>query len=252
MHKIILLTIFLTLFVFAKDSLKDENIQILAENLEIKDDIVNATGEVVVYSPNYYITANRLVYDKINSKLELFGEVNVIKNNEVISYSQYMFLDIKNDINSLKPMLMVDNTSKLWFNAESGVKNNDLIDLDSSTLSSCDCLNPAWSISFSSGDMNTTDKWVNTYNTTLYIQNVPVFYTPYFGFPTDTTRRTGLLKPTVGYSKTEGFMYAQPIYYAPQLNYDFEYTPQIRTNRGKGNSLKYRYVDSRYSSLKIE
>lgn len=252
MYKIFLITIFLTLSVVAKDSLKDENIQILAEKLDIKDDIVNATGEVVVYSPNYYITADRLVYDKINSKLELFGEVNVIKNNEVISYSQYMFLDIKNDKNSLKPMLMVDNTSKLWFNAETGEKNNDLIDLDSSTLSSCDCLNPAWSISFSSGDMNTTDKWVNTYNTTLYIQNVPVFYTPYFGFPTDTTRRSGLLKPTVGYSKSEGFMYAQPIYYAPSLNYDFEYIPQIRTTRGKGNALKYRYVDSKYSTLNIE
>jgi LPS-assembly protein len=252
MHKILLLIICLSIFSFAKNSIKDENLQILAKNLQIKDDIINASGEVVVYSPNYYITANKLIYDKINSKLELFGEVNVIKNNEVMSYSQYMFLDIKNDKNILKPMFMLDNTSKLWFNAENSTKNKDLIDLKKSTLSSCDCLNPAWSISFSSGDMNTTDKWVNTYNTTLYIKDVPVFYTPYFGFPTDTTRRSGLLKPTVGYSETEGFVYAQPIYYAPKLNYDIQYTPQIRTNRGKGNTLKYRYVDSLYSNLEIE
>ena len=252
MHRLLLIITFLTVTLFAKDSLKDENIQILAEKLDIKDDIVNAVGEVVVYSPNYYITANRLIYDKINGKLELFDDVNIIKNNEVVSYSQYIFIDIKKDINSFKPMLMLDNTNKLWFNAKNGLKDNDNFDLRSSTLSSCDCKDPAWSISFTSGDLNTTKQWMNTYNTTLYIKDVPVFYTPYFGFPTDDTRRTGLLPPTIGYSSSEGFIYAQPIYFAPKLNYDFEYIPQIRTSRGSGHTLKYRYADSLYSKLNFE
>jgi len=252
MHRILLIITFITISLFAKDSLKDENIQILAEKLDIKDDIVNAIGDVVVYSPNYYITANRLIYDKINGKLELFDDVNIIKNNEVVSYSQYIFIDIKKDINSFKPMLMLDNTNKLWFNAKNGLKDNDNFDLKSSTLSSCDCKDPAWSISFTSGDLNTTKQWMNTYNTTLYIKDVPVFYTPYFGFPTDDTRRTGLLPPTIGYSSSEGFIYAQPIYFAPKLNYDFEYIPQIRTSRGSGHTLKYRYADSLYSKLNFE
>ena len=252
MHRIILVITFLSIVLFAKDSLQDENIQILAENLEIKNDIVNASGEVVVYSPNYYITANRLIYDKIKAKLELFGDVNIIKNEELVSYSQYIYIDIKNDINNLKPMLVVDNSNKLWFNAKKGLKTNDKYDLKNSTLSSCNCKDPAWSISFSSGDLNTTKQWMNTYNTTLYLKNVPVFYTPYFGFPTDDTRRTGLLKPTIGYSQSEGFIYAQPIYFAPQLNYDFEYIPQTRLKRGNGHTFKYRYVDSLYSKLDFE
>ena len=252
MHKLFLLLIFISTIIFAKNSLKDENIQILAETLEIRDDIVYATGEVVVYSPNYYMTANRLIYDKVKSKLELFDEVNVIKNNEVLSYSQYIYIDIQKDINNFKPMLMLDNTNKIWMNAENGYKENDLIDLKNSTLSSCDCVDPAWSISFSSGDMNTTKEWINTYNTTLYIKDIPIFYTPYFGFPTGTTRTTGLLKPTLGYSRSEGVLYAQPMFYAPHLNYDFEYIPQIRNQRGAGHTLKYRYADSLYSILNIE
>ena len=122
MYRIFLLITIITISLFAKDSLKDENIQILAEKLEVKNDIVNASGEVIVYSPNYYITANRLIYDKVNGKLELFDDVNIIKNNEVVSYSQYIFIDIKKDINSFKPMLILDNTSKLWFNAKNGLK----------------------------------------------------------------------------------------------------------------------------------
>jgi len=252
MHKTLLILFCLITVIFAKNSIKDENIQILAKNLEIKGDVVYATGEVVVYSPNYYITANRLIYDKVKSKLELFEEVNIVQNNEIVSYSQYIFIDVKNDINNFKPMLVLDNTNKIWFNAENGYKNNDYFDLKNSTLSSCDCENPAWSIGFSSGDMNTTKQWINTYNTTLYIQDVPVFYTPYFGFPTDTTRRTGLLSPVLGYSGSEGFLYGQPIFYAPELNYDLEYTPQIRTKRGSGHTLKYRFADSKYSMLNIE
>ncbi len=252
MHRILLIIILITVTLFAKDSLKDENIQILAEKLEIKNDIVNASGDVVVYSPSYYITANRLIYDKINGKLELFDDVNIIKNNEVVSFSQYIFIDIEKDINNFKPMLILDNTNKLWFNAENGLKDNDNFDLKSSTLSSCDCKDPSWSISFSTGDYNTTKQWMNTYNTTLYIKDIPVFYTPYFGFPTDNTRRSGLLRPTIGYSATEGFLYAQPIYFAPALNYDFEYIPQNRVKRGYGHALKYRYVDSLYSELSFE
>jgi len=252
MLRVFLLSLFCATLVLANKSMKDDNIQILAKNLEIKDNIVNASGEVIVYSPNYYITANRLIYDKLNARLELFENVNIIKNDEVVSYSEYMFIDINKDINNFKPMLILDKTNKIWFNAKNGLKEKDTYDLKDSTLSSCDCVDPAWSISFSSGDMNTTKQWINTYNTTLYIKNFPVFYTPYFGFPTDDTRRTGLLPPTIGYSKSEGLIYAQPIYYAPKLNYDFEYIPQIRNQRGYGNTLKYRYTDSLYSTLKIE
>lgn len=252
MYKLFLITIFLSNFILAQNSIKDEKIQILAKKLEIKNDIVNASGEVVVYSENYYITANRLIYDKINQKLELFDDVNIIKNNEVISYSEYIFIDVEKDINNFKPMLMLDNSKKIWVNAKNGLKNKDYIDLKISTLSSCDCKNPAWSINFSSGDFNTTKQWINTYNTTLYIQDIPVFYTPYFGFPTDDTRRSGLLKPTIGYSESDGLLYAQPIYFAPTVNYDFEYIPQIRDNRGHGHALKYRYTDSLYSNLNIE
>lgn len=252
MLRVFIFTICMAVSMFAKHSIKDENIQILAEKLDVKNDIINASGKVIVYSPEYYITAKRLVYDKLNAKLELFGDVNIVKNNEIVNFSQYIFIDIKNDINSFKPMLTLDNSNQLWFNAENGIQDKDNFDLNNSTLSSCDCEDPTWSIGFSSGDYNTTKQWINTYNTTLYIKDFPVFYTPYFGFPTDNTRRTGLLIPTIGYSQSQGFEYAQPIYYAPQDNYDIEYIPQVRTNRGYGHTLKYRYADSLYSNLKLE
>jgi LPS-assembly protein len=230
----------------------DDYLQIVAQDLETKDEVVSANGNVLVYSQNYYITANKLIYDKKSSKLELFGDVHVVKNDETISFSQYLFVDVKKDTKNIKPVLMVDRQSKLWFNSTNTENISDNYELGSTTLSSCDCKDPAWSIGFTSGDYNTTKQWINTYNTTLYINDYPVLYTPYFGFTTNKTRRTGLLKPTFGINKGEGILYAQPLYYAPQLNYDFEYIPQIRTSRGYGHAFKYRYADSLYSTLKFE
>jgi len=230
----------------------DENIQIIAKNLNSKDKVITATGDVVVFSKNYYITSKKLIYNKKKRTIKFFNDVNLIKNNQQISFSQYLFIDLNKKLKIIKPMLMLDNKSQLWFNSTDTHSNKSLYNLKNSTLSSCDCVDPAWSIGFSSGDYDTKKRWVNTYNTTLYIDDFPVLYTPYFGFSTDKTRRTGLLPPIIGISKDEGFIFAQPIYYAPKLNYDLELIPQMRTNRGKGLYFNYRYKDSAYSDLKLK
>jgi len=250
--KLALLLLFISTLLSAKTFTDEEFLQIVAETLDTNNNIVNAQGNVVVYSPTFYITAKKLLYDKKNSKLELFGDVNLVKNNDTISFSQYLFMDLKTKVNKIKPAIFIDNEAKLWFNATNAQATQNNYDLTSSTLSSCDCKDPSWSIKFSSGDYNKENQWVNTYNTRLYIKDIPVLYTPYFGFPTDRTRRSGLLKPTIGFSQNEGFLYAQPIYFAPKDNFDFEYIPQNRVKRGTGQALKYRYKDSLYSSLKIE
>ncbi len=252
MHRFFLYFIFFTYTLVNAAEFTDENIQIVAKNLNTKDNIITAVGDVVVFSQNYYITSKKLIYDKTNATIELFDDVNLIKNNQQVSFSQYLFIDNNKEIKKITPMLMLDNKSQLWFNSSDTDATKNTYNLNNSTMSSCDCSNPAWSLSFTSGDYDTEEKWVNTYNTTLFINNFPIIYTPYFGFSTDKTRRTGLLPPTIGISKDEGFVYAQPIYYAPQSNYDMEFIPQIRTDRGGGIYFNYRYKDSAYSYLKFE
>jgi LPS-assembly protein len=146
----------------------------------------------------------------------------------------------------------MDNTSNIWSNSKEANKDKDVITLENSILSSCDCIDPIWSIRSSSSDYDTEAMWMNTYNPRLYVKNVPVFYLPYFGFPTDTTRRTGLLLPTMGYSSSEGFLYSQPIFIAPADDYDIELIPQIRTQRGYGSYANFRYADSPDSMLNVK
>lgn len=230
---------------------ENEKFQVIANNLNTKNNILVAKGDVVVFSPKYYITAQKIIHDKDKNTLELFDDVIIVKNNNVQTKSDYAFLDLNNDDLYQNPNIFYEEKSQIWINSKDADKKNDLIELGKSILSSCDCDDPDWSIRSTSMDYDTKDMWINTYNTTLYVKDFPVIYTPYLGFSTDTRRRTGLLIPLLGYSSTEGFFYNQPIYFAPAPNYDIEVIPQIRTSRGYGSYFYFRYADSPDSMLRI-
>ncbi len=229
----------------------NEKFQIIANNVNSENDNIIATGNVVIFSSSYYASAKKVIYNQKNDTFEFFDDVLIIKDNKIQTQSDYAFLDNKNSILYQKPSLIFENAGNIWINSKKSQKNNEIITLEDSILSSCNCEDPAWSIKSSSSQYNSETKWFHSFNTRLYIKNIPILYTPYFGFSTDRTRRTGLLLPTVGYSKHEGSVYAQPIFVAPASNYDFEIIPQIRTKRGKGIYGYFRMVDSKYSNLNI-
>ena len=252
MYKKIVASLVITSSLLYSQEIKNEKFQLISKDINTKDNIVIATGDVVVFSPTYYLSADKIIYNKDNETFELFDNVLIIKDNSVQTQSEYAFVDLKKDAFNQNPMFLYENKDKIWMNSNTSVKETEIIQLDSTILSSCDCLDPIWSIRASSADYNTDDKWINTYNPRLYIKNVPVFYSPYLGFSADKTRRTGLLIPTVGYSSSEGLYYSQPMFFAPTQNYDFELVPQIRTNRGYGSYLYYRYADSQDSILQMK
>ena len=253
MHKIVVSLALASLLIQANaEELNMEKLQLVAKDVDTKNNIITAVGDVVAYSPTYYLSSDKMVYDKDREILELFDNVLIIKDNKIQTQSNYAYVDMKNDIINQDPVFLMDNSSNIWSNSKEANKDKDLITLENSILSSCDCIDPIWSIRSSSSDYDTEAMWMNTYNPRLYIKNVPVFYLPYFGFPTDTTRRTGLLLPTMGYSSSEGFLYSQPIFIAPADNYDIEIIPQIRTQRGYGSYANFRYADSPDSMLNLK
>ena len=252
MYKKIIASLVITSSLLCAEEIKNEKFQLISKDINTKENIVIATGDVVVFSPTYYLSADKIIYNKDNETFELFNNVLIIKDNSIQTQSEYAFVDLKNDAFTQNPMFLYESKDKIWMNSNTSTKETKIVELDSTILSSCDCLDPIWSIRASSADYNTEDKWINTYNPRLYIKDIPVFYSPYLGFSADKTRRTGLLIPTIGFSSGEGLYYSQPIFYAPAQNYDLELVPQIRTNRGYGSYLYYRYADSQDSILEMK
>lgn len=247
-----MLKLFLLIIIFLGFLKADtEKFQVIAENVKSENNIMIATGNVVIFSPTYYITGQRVIYDKEKGTFELFDDVLILKDNNVQMKSDYAFLDVNTDDLYQTPNMFFEQANSVWINSKDSQKTQDLIVLDDAILSSCDCVDPDWSIRVSDAKYDVKDKWINTYNTRLYFKEIPIFYTPYLGFSTDKTRRTGLLTPTIGYSSSEGGFYTQSLFIAPAANYDIELRPQYRAKRGSGLYAYVRYADSIDSVLKI-
>jgi len=243
MRKLFLLLLFVgTLFA-------SDKVEIYASKLtSSQNGIVNASGGVSVIYKEYILTADRARYDKRSGELELFGNIRANHAGKYKVLGKYARLNIAKKERLFKPFYMIDNKSDVWMSGDAGYASKEEIDISSGVVSGCNPVDPLWTMEFSSSDYDTESMWINLYNMRLYIDDIPVLYTPYFGYSLDTTRRTGLLKPSVGYSNDEGFYYQQPFYIAEQNWWDLELLPQIRTQRGAGIYTKFRFIDSKVSS----
>ena len=66
MHKKILLSLLLSSSLISSQELRNERFQLVAKNVDSVENIVTASGEVVIYSPSYYLSANKVIYNKEN------------------------------------------------------------------------------------------------------------------------------------------------------------------------------------------
>jgi LPS-assembly protein len=225
-----------------------DKVEIYATSMNSENNIVKAQGEVTVIYKDYFLTANEALYDRDSGELKLFGNVRANYNNQYKILGKSAKLNIKNKDKAFEPFYLLEKKSQVWISASKCSAKSEIMSISSGTLSGCDPNNPLWTMDFSSSKYNEKTQWLDIYNARLYIYDIPVFYTPYFGYPLDKTRRTGLLLPKLGFSNEEGFYYEQPIYIAEDNWWDLELNPQVRTTRGEGIYTTYRFVDSKYSN----
>ncbi|QPH96151.1 LPS-assembly protein LptD [Campylobacter concisus] len=221
-----------------------QDVQLLADDVKQDKGIVTANKNVVVYSQEYLVTVDCAVYDQNSSVIELFGNVNMMKGKDEVSRSNYAKLNLKNNNAAFESLFMMNKDMEVWMRSDESSSDSEYYRVRKAMVSSCNVQDPDWSITSSSAMLNKQSKFLHLFNPVFRIANVPVFYLPYFGFSTDTTRRTGLLPPELGYGKSEGFYYKQPVYFAPYNEWDLEFDPQIRTNRGAGIYGAFRFTDS--------
>ncbi|SFV54812.1 Outer membrane protein Imp, required for envelope biogenesis / Organic solvent tolerance protein precursor [hydrothermal vent metagenome] len=239
-----MLKFLLFLLLFFSFANADDKVAIYATTLSSKNGIVEANGGVSVSYKDYLLTANRATYNRKTGDLQLYDNIRVDKNGQYKILGNYAKLNIAKKEKSFRPFFMLDRKSQVWMSADRGNSKNEDITISSGVVSGCNPINPLWTIEFDSSDYNAKTKWVNLYNARLYIYDIPLFYTPYFGYSLDTTRRTGLLTPSLGLSSSEGLYVQQPLYIAEQNWWDLELLPQVRTNRGEGLYETFRFVDS--------
>ena len=114
-----------------------------------------------------------------------------------------------------------------------------------STYTTCDPSEPGWQLRAGRIDIDTEEGMGVARSATLRIGKVPVLYVPWFMFPIDDRRRTGLLYPSISLSGRNGLDWKQPIYLNLAPNYDATLTPRLMTDRGVqlGGEFRWLYPD---------
>lgn len=127
----------------------------------------------------------------------------------------------------------------------------DSVDLQGSTgqmhhssYTTCDPSQPVWKLVAPQIDVDNDEGFGTARNAVLRVGKLPVLYMPYFKFPIDDRRMTGLLYPKLSLSGRNGFDYAQPIYFNLAPNYDDTLTPRYMSKRGLMLDNEFRYLYS--------
>ena len=111
-----------------------------------------------------------------------------------------------------------------------------------STYSTCPPEERHWQLEARQIDVDTQEGMAVAKGATLRVGKVPVLYMPWFMFPTDDRRRTGLLYPGISNSGRNGFDWKQPVYLNLAPNYDATLTPRLMTRRGLQLGAQFRYL----------
>ncbi len=225
-----------------------ETVEVFATHLESNATHLLADHDVVVLYGDQYLSANKISYERNSSILELFGNITVLKGASYHIIGEYARLVLDKDDRVFKPFYLLEKEQDVWMSTKKACSKENLISLEEGMVSGCDPTDPLWRLRFSSAQFNETSKWMDIYNVSLLLYDIPVFYFPYFGYSLDFKRRTGLLAPVFGLpTSEEGFFYQQPIYIATDHHWDLELSPQIRTRRGVGLYATLRFVDTKVS-----
>lgn len=74
------------------------------------------------------------------------------------------------------------------------------------------------------------------------VADIPVFYFPYFNYPADNKRHSGLLFPAYGSTSNSGYEFSIPYYWNMAPNYDTTITGRWLSERGLEAQTKFRYL----------
>jgi len=111
-----------------------------------------------------------------------------------------------------------------------------------STYSTCDPSQRVWELRARRIDIDTEEGMGVAHNATLRIGKVPVLHVPWFMFPIDERRRTGLLYPAISLSGRNGFDWRQPVYLNLAPNYDATVIPRVMSKRGAALGGEFRWL----------
>ncbi|WP_394994433.1 LPS-assembly protein LptD [uncultured Helicobacter sp.] len=246
MRALLLISLFVCAIASAQTPQGDKRkiFELSANNVTSRGSVVVAQDNAFMLSEDVYMYADKITYNREEESALLEGNVRIYRGGSLFVDAARVEMNLKTKHTILQPAYF-QNENGMWFSGREVQDSDKIYTFKKAIISSCDVQFPIWHLKSTSGHYNSQKEYISTWNSRLYFGSLPVFYLPYFSFPTSTERKSGLLTPELGSTSREGFVYIQPLYIAPFKQWDITLLPQIRVDRGRGINAEFRLADEK-------
>ncbi|WP_316367661.1 LPS-assembly protein LptD [Candidatus Thiodiazotropha sp. CDECU1] len=228
--------------------LPNQHLQLAADSMEFDQEtgLSLLTGGVQLWRLEGYAEADRIEFDHQRRVADLFGNL-FIQQTGLRATATQGHLELDEDRGWLR-----DTRFRLTQgNARGSAGLINLTGKDQSryeqvVYSTCPPDRSDWSLVASELEIDMAEGWGSARHARLQLAGLPVFYMPYFTFPVDERRKTGLLIPSIGSSNRLGSELTLPYYFNLAPNYDATLTPRLMSKRGVMLGGELRYLGERH------
>ena len=230
------------------NSLVAGKIQVQSEYSEINQDtFAQFKGKVEINSSVAKISADEAVLNSLTQTLNATGNVSFQDNNITVFSENVQLNRVSNELlieNSIYQLNSVQGHGKA---EKIGIGENIGINLVESSFTTCPMDDEVWRIQASNIEITKDQSRGVVKHARFYIKDVPVLYLPYFSFPVNDKRQSGILYPNIASNSSIGISFEQPVYWNIAPNYDLTFTPRLMTKRGLQLKTEFRYMTEQHS-----
>ncbi|QSQ96018.1 MULTISPECIES: LPS-assembly protein LptD [Acinetobacter] len=209
-------------------------------------------GNVVIDQQGRQIRADKITIDQTQTYASAEGRVQMAQAG-LLAQSDQINYNLKTQQGDLHNSFYIAEEQHAHGMAEKIARpsTNTLV-LNNATYSTCPPEQaPTWKIQADEIKLNQETGRGETRGTKLYVKDVPVLAVPYFNFPIDDRRTTGILTPSFGFTNDGGVELAVPVYLNLAPNYDATVTPRYIGDRGPMLEGEFRYLTENFGQGQI-
>lgn len=209
-------------------------------------------GNVIIDQQGRQIRAERVTIDQTQTYAKAEGRVQLAQGG-LLSQSDDINYNLKTQEGDLNNSFYIAEQQHAHGRAEKIARTStETVELENATYTTCPPeQKPTWKIQAEKIKLNQETGRGETRNTKLYVKDVPVLAVPYFNFPIDDRRTTGILTPTFGFTNDGGLELGVPVYLNLAPQYDATITPRYIGDRGTMLDGEFRYLTENYGEGRI-
>lgn len=210
------------------------------------------SGDVILEQQGRQIRADKIFLDPTYTYATVQGRVEMAQDG-IVAQSDEVHYNLREQTGNFNNSFYVSEQHQAHGRAGK-IQRPDAqrVILHDASYSTCEpSASSAWKIQAKTIELNQETGRGISRGTKLYIKNTPVLNVPYFNFPIDDRRTTGLLNPTFGYINDGGVQLSMPIYLNLAPEYDATITPRYLSERGIMLDGEFRYMTQDYGRGKL-